>query len=126
MRFRFIHQINKKSTILRIPRTEMASLTKDLAWAKANELDELKRITETSVIERVKLRHCHGIYGILSIVSVPKDGKKKSKAKTEHTDDDEQMSEMSWTQLFSFNCRNFAYAIRRRIVSMYLLDSVHD
>lgn len=87
--------MNKKSTVLRIPRTETDELTKDFAWEKANELDEVKRFIETSTIEHVRFTQCEGVYAILGIIAEPKDGKKKSGTKkTNRDEDDEQMTEM--------------------------------
>lgn len=92
-------QINKKTKTLRIPRAETGAMTKDFAMEQASQLDEFKRITATMTIQHVGFSHADGIYAVLSIIAEPKDGKKekkKNKAKSEHTDDDnDKTSEMN-------------------------------
>lgn len=107
-RFFSISQINRKTTTLRIPRTEADSIVREFAWEKANELEELRRAIETSTIEHIRFTSCEGVYAMLGIITEPKGTKAKRNAKKQNTDgddDDGQLSEINW--ISCFQCKSY-------------------
>lgn len=80
---------------MRIPRTEADSIVREFAWEKANELEEFKRVLETSTIDYVKFASCEGVYAVLGIFTEPKDAKAKRHANNDGDDDDGQLSEIN-------------------------------